>query len=99
VIISPHVRLPTHVVTLDTHVTLQDRETHEVMEVVLTIPQGATFTSGGEVSVLDPLGTALLGCMHGDVIVVHTGGVPRELKVVHVRQSPVAKAAATLDAW
>jgi transcription elongation GreA/GreB family factor len=98
VIIPPHVRFPTYVVTVGTHVTLQDLATDEVTDVVLTIPGCTSSATASEVSVLEPLGTALLGCMHGDVIALIDGGVARTLKVIQVVQSSVAGAAATLAA-
>jgi len=96
VVVPTHVRVPTYVVTVGTHVTFQDQHTGEITDVVLTIPGYNVFASGSEVSVLEPLGTALLGCMQGDVISFRVGDVVRELKIVHVMQSPVAEAAAAL---
>lgn len=98
VIVPAHSRLPTHVVTVGTNVAVQDQHSGEIADVLLTIPGYTVFASGTEVSVLEPLGIALLGCMQGDVISFRVDDVERELKIVRVVQSPVAKAAATLAA-
>lgn len=98
VVVPTHVRVPTHVVTVGTHVTVRDQHTGEIEDVVLTFPGYTVFASGTKVSVLEPLGTALLGCMQGDIISFRVRDVERELKVIDVVQSPVAKAAAALSA-
>lgn len=95
-VVPAHVRVPPHVVTVGSRVTLRDQLTGACIDAVLTLPGAPGQASAAEVSVLDPLGTALLGCMHGDVITFRCGDAVREVKITDVVQSPVAKAAAAL---
>ena len=96
VVVPAHVPVPSHVVTVGTHVTLEDLRTAGQTSVVLTLPGIAVVVAGFEVSVLEPLGTALLGCMQGDVVSFRCEDGIREMRIVDVVQSPVAKAAAAL---
>ena len=60
-------RLPPDVVGIGSRVRFEDRSTRSVREVVLAWPQAAN-ASAGRVSVLAPVGAALLGLRTGDSI-------------------------------
>ena len=56
-----------NVVTMNSRVTLQDLDTKEEMTYVLAFPSNANVDMGA-VSVLAPVGTAILGYSKGDVV-------------------------------
>ena len=59
--------IPANVVTMNSKVRLVDTDTKEVMEYTLVFPHDAD-ASEGHISVLAPVGTALLGYAEGDII-------------------------------
>lgn len=95
IIVPPHARVPTFVVTPGSKVVIQDQETDEMETCVVTLP-GQSVSRGTAVSVITPLGIALLGCAQGDLITYREGDRTRALKIVRVVQSTVAEATAAL---
>jgi regulator of nucleoside diphosphate kinase len=79
--------LPAGVVTMNSHVTLTDLESKETEDYTLTFPEQAD-TSRHRLSVLAPIGTAILGYAEGDVVEWTTPGGLRKLKIVSVRRGP-----------
>ncbi len=65
--ILPSKEIPGNVVTMNSKVRLRDTDTQEEMEYVLTFPHDA-HAEQGRISVLAPIGTALLGYAEGDMI-------------------------------
>ena len=59
--------IPADVVTMNSKVKLRDQKTDEVMEYTLVFPKDADYESGA-ISILAPVGTAILGYAVGDVI-------------------------------
>ena len=59
--------IPGNVVTMNSKVLLRDVDTNEEMTYVLAFPHDAD-AANGYISVLAPIGTALLGYAEGDVI-------------------------------
>lgn len=59
--------VPASVVTMNSKVRLRDQDTAEEMTYTLVFPQEADIDSGA-ISVLAPIGTAILGYREGDVI-------------------------------
>lgn len=86
-IIDPAV-FPTAVVALDSTVEFEDLDTGEVEAYTITFPDRADV-SRKHISVLAPIGTALIGCREGDVVKWFTPGGTRKLKVRRV--SPPAE--------
>lgn len=84
---------PTDVVTLDSAVEFEDLETGEIEEYTITFPERADVDVG-RISVLAPIGTALIGCRVGSVVNWSTPGGVRRLKVRRVT-APAATAAAS----
>jgi regulator of nucleoside diphosphate kinase len=76
--------LPPEVVTLDSQVRVVDRDSGEEWAFTLVLPSRADIDAG-RVSVLAPLGTAVLGYRSGDEIEWEVPGGPRRLKVTEVR--------------
>jgi regulator of nucleoside diphosphate kinase len=66
IVVEPH-RMPSDVATIDSRVTFEDARTGSVREVLLVYPRSADV-SAGRISVLAPVGAALLGLRVGDEI-------------------------------
>jgi regulator of nucleoside diphosphate kinase len=82
--------VPPDVVTMNSRVIYEDTTTRNVAEVTIVFPQDAD-ASHGKVSVLAPVGTALLGLTEGDSIVwPFPDGTSRCLRVVAVTFQPEA---------
>jgi regulator of nucleoside diphosphate kinase len=62
-----HDRLPADAVTIESRVTFEEEQSGTVREVVLVYPRAAD-ASAGRISVLAPVGAALLGLRTGDRI-------------------------------
>lgn len=95
-IIDP-AEFPADVVMMDSTVTFEDLASGEIEEYTITFPDRADFERK-RISILAPIGTALIGCRVGDVVKWSTPGGVRQLKVRHVSQptvSPEARAAPT----
>lgn len=75
--------LPAGVVTLESTVEFEDLTTSEVEAYTLTYPDRANIELK-RLSILAPIGTALLGCRVGDVISWSTPGGVRQLKIRRV---------------
>lgn len=77
--------LPRDVVTMHTRVQVADLTTGEHHELVLVFP-GQADVAAQRVSVLAPIGTALLGYREGDEVEWLTPGGLRRLRIEKVRQ-------------
>lgn len=80
--------MPPEVVTLHSTVKLRDLDTGEVMIYVLTPPDEANLDQG-MVSVLAPIGTAILGYRERDIVEWPVPAGRRRFRIMKVRQMPV----------
>jgi regulator of nucleoside diphosphate kinase len=82
-------RIKPNVVTMNSRVKLLDlaRDGHEIH--TLAYPQKADLRSG-RLSVLSPLGMALLGAREGDVVRVMSADGPRDIKIESILYQPEA---------
>lgn len=80
--------VPTNAVGLNSLVRLEDRDTGEHEEYVLTLPAAAD-PDRRRISILAPIGTALLGYREGDEIEWPTPGGLRRLRLLRVIREPV----------
>ncbi|HPW54588.1 MAG: nucleoside diphosphate kinase regulator [Thermoanaerobaculaceae bacterium] len=64
-VVLPPGEIPGDVITMRSRARLVDLDTHEVFEYTLVFPQEAEITTG-KISVLAPVGTAMLGYRIGD---------------------------------
>ncbi|MBN2449486.1 MAG: nucleoside diphosphate kinase regulator [Lentisphaeria bacterium] len=74
-------KVPPDVVTMHSKVILQDIDTMEQMHYVLVFPKDANLDQGA-ISVLAPIGTAILGYSKGDVI---EWPVPAGIRRIRIR--------------
>jgi regulator of nucleoside diphosphate kinase len=79
--------VPLDVITMRSTVRLKDLSTGEEMVFSLVFPTGANLDEG-KISVLAPIGTAMLGYRRGDVIEWEVPSGVRRLKVEQVLYQP-----------
>lgn len=104
--VLPRESLPAGVVTVNSRVRFQEAGSSEVEEYIITWPERA---DGGvrRISVLAPIGTALLGYRQGDEVAWPTPGGVRHLRILEVEpvseeslvdpnEDPVARLLASL---
>ena len=82
-IMLAHHELPPRVVRIGSRVTIEDLESGETEAYVLTWPDQAN-AGHGRLSVLAPIGTALLGYTEGDELEWDTPGGLRRLRILAV---------------
>jgi regulator of nucleoside diphosphate kinase len=74
---------PADIVTMESTVQFEDLGTSEVEEYTITFPDRANVEKN-RLSILAPIGTALIGCRVGDIVNWATPGGIRQLKVRRV---------------
>jgi regulator of nucleoside diphosphate kinase len=88
VVVEPK-SVPPDVVTMNSRVQLVDLESGETMEYTLVFPQDADLAKG-KISVLAPIGTAMLGYRVGDVFSWQVPSGERHIKVEAIFYQPEA---------
>ena len=81
--------VPADVVTMNSRVVLKDVESGETMEYTLVFPDKANVEQG-RLSVVSPIGTAILGYSKGHTLTWHTPGGVRKIKIVDIPYQPEA---------
>lgn len=81
--------IPPDVVTMNSKVRLRDMETSEEMTYALVFPKDSDFAAGA-VSVLAPVGTAILGYSKGSVIEWPVPDGTRRLRIEEIIYQPEA---------
>ena len=87
--------VPADVVTMNSRVVLKDVESGENSEYTLVFPEQADVAQG-RLSVVSPIGTAILGYAKGDILSWQTPGGPRKLKILDIPYQPEAAGDFTL---
>ena len=87
-IVSPQ-EIPADVITMNSKVSLVDLDTHEEEIYTLVYPENAN-TGEGKVSILAPVGTAMLGYRQGDIFEWEVPAGKRRLKVDKILYQPEA---------
>lgn len=82
-------QIPSDVITLNSTARLVDRETKEEMVYSLVFPEDAD-TPQGKISILAPIGTAMLGYKAGDTFEWDTPGGKRVIRVIEILYQPEA---------
>ena len=88
VVVEPK-SVPPDVITMNSRVQLVDLESGEAMEYTLVFPQDADLAQG-KISVLAPIGTAMLGYRVGDVFSWQVPSGERRIKVEAILYQPEA---------
>jgi regulator of nucleoside diphosphate kinase len=81
--------IPRDVVTMNSKVVLRDLKTSETMTCVLVFPKNANIDTGA-ISVLAPIGTAILGYAKGDVVEWPVPSGMRHLSIDEILYQPEA---------
>lgn len=79
--------VPNSVVTMNSKVLLKDLERNEQKTYVLVFPKEANVDQN-KISVLSPIGTAVLGCRVGHVLKVKTPAGERRMKIEKILYQP-----------
>lgn len=87
-VVSPR-SVPADVVTMNSKVVLRDLDTSEEMTYVLVFPRDASIEAG-TISVLAPVGTAILGYAKGDIVEWPVPSGVRRLRIDDVLYQPEA---------
>lgn len=82
-------KIPTDVITLNSLVSLVDQSSGKIMKYCLVLPEEADI-SQDKISVLSPIGCALLGYRIGDLISINTPAGERKMKVEEILHQPEA---------
>jgi regulator of nucleoside diphosphate kinase len=88
-ILTPATEMPADVITLNSRVRVADLTTGEALDVTIVLPE-ETDVDSGKISVLAPLGTALLGFSQGDEIEWPVPAGVRRFRVERVLFQPEA---------
>lgn len=88
--IVPQTEIPKEVVTMNSKIRFVDEVTKKESEVTLVYPKDADVTKG-QVSVLAPVGTALIGLRLGQSIEWPMPNGPRRLRVISIIYQPEAE--------
>ncbi len=81
--------IPPNVVTMNSKVLLRDLDTDETMTFTLVFPKDANIDTGA-ISVLAPIGTAILGYSTGDVIEWQVPSRVRKIRIEEILYQPEA---------
>ena len=82
-------KVPPDVVTMNSKVVLRDVDTSEEMTYALVFPQNADVDAGA-ISILAPVGTAILGYTEGDIIEWRVPSGMRRIKIEKILYQPEA---------
>ena len=81
--------VPPNVVTMNSRVRMHDLDSGEEMEYTLVFPKNADVEAG-KISVISPLGTAILGYAVGDTVEYEVPAGKRRIRIAAVPYQPEA---------
>jgi len=87
--IVPPERIPPDIVTMNSRVVLRDLNSDETMTYTLVFPKDADIGAGA-ISILAPVGTAIIGYAVGDVIEWPVPGGTRRIRIEQILYQPEA---------
>jgi regulator of nucleoside diphosphate kinase len=96
-VVLPPEASPAGLVTMDSQVEFEDLATGEVEAYVISFPDRANVDQK-RISILAPIGTALIGYREGDIVSWTTPGGNRRMKIRRVTQSVAAPAELAMSA-
>jgi len=79
--------IPVDVVTMESRVEFEDLATGEIETYAITFPDRADVDAQ-RISILAPIGIALIGCREGQIVSWATPGGVRQLKIKQVTPAP-----------
>jgi len=87
--VVPSEKIPKNVITMNSKVRIKDLDSEEEMIYSLVFPHSADINQN-RISILAPIGTALIGYKVGDIIEWKVPGGLRKLKVEEILYQPEA---------
>jgi len=81
--------IPPDVITMNSRVKLRDVDTNEEMEFTLVFPWDSNIDEG-KISIIAPIGTAILGYSVGDTIKWHVPAGKRRIRIEKILYQPEA---------
>ncbi|WP_319417341.1 GreA/GreB family elongation factor [Marispirochaeta aestuarii] len=81
--------MPGNVVTMNSRIRIDNASSKGTEEITLVFPQEADYNQG-KVSLLAPLGAALLGCRQGDTVTYIAPGGEVMVKIMEILYQPEA---------
>lgn len=87
--VVPSEKIPKNVITMNSKVRIKDLDSEEEMIYSLVFPHSADINQN-RISILAPIGTALIGYKVGDIIEWKVPGGVRKLKVEEILYQPEA---------
>ncbi len=88
-VLIPSKKVPKNIVTMNTRVRVKDLDTEKEMSVELVFPSEADFERG-KISILAPIGTALIGYCAGDTVEWKVPAGTRHLRIEEITYQPEA---------
>lgn len=88
-VVVPSKMMPPNVVTMNTQLQIRDLESGREMSVQLVFPKEADFEQG-KISILAPIGTAIIGYREGDTVEWEVPAGKRRLKIEKIIYQPEA---------
>ena len=82
--------IPSNVVMMNSRIKLRDVDTNEEMEFTLVFPGGSNIDEG-KISIIAPIGTAILGYSAGDTIEWHVPAGKRRIRIEKILYQPEAE--------
>jgi regulator of nucleoside diphosphate kinase len=82
-------KVPANVVTMNTHMRVKDLDSEKEMSIQLVFPSEADFERG-KISILAPIGTALIGYRAGDTVEWSVPSGMRRLQIEEITYQPEA---------
>ncbi len=88
-VVVSYEKVPSDVVTMNTQMRVTDLDTKKKMSIQLVFPSEADFEKG-KISILAPIGTALIGYRVGDTVTWEVPNGTRRLKIEEIVYQPEA---------
>jgi regulator of nucleoside diphosphate kinase len=82
----PKEEFPSGIARLNSKITIQEKATGKIMELILVTPNKANISTG-KISIMAPLGTALIGSMEGQEIQWQVPGGVKTFTILEVDQT------------
>ncbi len=88
-VVVPSKKVPPNVVTMNTRMRVKDLDSEKEMSIQLVFPSEADFERG-KISILAPIGTALIGYRAGDTVEWNVPSGTRRLLIEEITYQPEA---------